>query len=50
MSEFVGVRAKLYSYKMFEGKEEKMCKGVKKVVIKKNISFEDYKTCLFSRK
>ena len=26
--EFVGLRAKLYSYKMFEGEESKKCKGV----------------------
>ena len=30
IEEFVGLRAKLYSYKMFEGKEEKKCKGIKK--------------------
>ena len=30
IEEFVGLRAKLYSYKIFEGKEEKKCKGVKK--------------------
>ena len=48
IEEFVGLRAKLYSYKMFEGKEEKKCKGIKKVVIKKQISFDDYKECLFS--
>ena len=47
---FIGLRAKLYSYKMFEGKEEKKCKGIKKSVIKKNISFGDYKECLFSKK
>jgi hypothetical protein len=46
MSEFIGLRAKLYAYKMCEGKEEKRCKGVKKYVVKKNISFEDYKKCL----
>ena len=50
IEEFVGLRAKLYSYKMFEGKEEKKCKGIKKSVIKKNISFENYKECLFSEK
>ena len=33
---------------MFEGKEEKKCKGIKKAVIKKHISFDDYKKCLFS--
>jgi hypothetical protein len=51
MHEFVGLRAKLYSYRMHEsGKEEKRCKGVKQSVVKKDISFENYKTCLFSRK
>ena len=50
IEEFVGLRAKLYSYKMFEGKEEKKCKGIKKAVIKKHISFDDYKECLFSKK
>ena len=33
---------------MFEGKEEKKCKGVKKNVVKKSIKFEDYKECLFT--
>ena len=47
---FVELRAKLYSYKMFEGKEEKKCKGIKKAVIKKQISFDDYVECLFSKK
>ena len=50
IEEFIGLRAKLYSCKMFEGKEEKKCKGIKKSVIKKNISFENYKECLFSEK
>ena len=31
IDEFVGLRAKLYSYKMFEGEESKKCKGVKKI-------------------
>lgn len=34
IEEFVGLRAKLYAYKMFEGGEEKKCKGVKKPVKK----------------
>ena len=50
IEEFVGLRAKLYSYKMFEGKEEKICKGVKKNVVKKNITRENYKERLFSEK
>ena len=37
IDEFVGLRAKLYSYKMFEGEESKKCKGVKKSVVKKKI-------------
>ena len=31
IDEFVGLRAKLYSYKMLEGNESKKCKGVKKI-------------------
>ena len=50
IDEFVGLRAKLYSYKMFEGEESKKCKGVKKSVVKKSITHEDYKTCLTTRK
>ena len=50
IDEFVGLRAKLYSYKMFEGEESKKCKGVKKSVVKKSITHEDYKKCLTNRK
>ena len=46
IKEFVGLRSKLYSYIMEEGKENKRCKGVKKQVVQKYISHEDYKTCL----
>ena len=46
IKEFVGLRAKLYSYKMDEGKENKRCKGIKKAVVEKSITHEDYKTCL----
>jgi len=49
ISEFVGLRAKLYAYKK-EGDEEKKCKGVKKGVVKNHISFDDYKNCLFCGK
>ena len=41
IAEFVGLRAKLYSYKMYEGEEKKKCKGVKQVVVKKNITHDD---------
>ncbi|CAH3143220.1 unnamed protein product [Pocillopora meandrina] len=48
IEEFVGLRAKLYSYKMFDGGGEmKKCKGVKKGVVESTISFDDYKRCLF---
>ena len=50
IKEFVGLRAKLYSYKMDEGKENKRCKGIKKVVVEKSISHEDYKRCLTTGK
>ena len=48
--EFVGLRAKLYSYKMLDGSEEKIYKGVSTNVIERNIEFDDYRECLFSRK
>ena len=46
IKEFVGLRAKLYSFKMEEGEENKKCKGIKKGVVEKSITHEDYKTCL----
>ena len=45
MTEFVGLRAKMYAYKV-EDEEHKKAKGVKKNVIQSNINFDDYKTCL----
>ena len=50
IDEFVGFRAKLYSHKMLEGEESKKCKGVKKSVVKKSLTHEDYKKCLFTGK
>ena len=50
IDEFVGLRAKLYSYQMLEGKESKKCKGVKKLVVKNSITHENYKNCLFTGK
>ena len=46
IKEFVGLRSKLYSYKMDEGEESKKCKGVKRQVVATSITHEDYKTCL----
>ena len=48
MTEFVALRPKLYSYRMLDSSEDKKCKGIKKCVVKKTLTFEDYKTCLFN--
>ena len=48
IEEFVGLRAKLYSFKMFEGKEINKCKGVNKSTIKSSISHQDFLNCLKS--
>ena len=40
MKEFVTLRPKMYG-------RIKKCKGIKKCMVKKTISFEDYKNCLF---
>ena len=48
MTDFVALRPKLYSYKKLDGSEDKKCKGIKKCVVKKTLTFEDYKTCLFN--
>ena len=41
--EFVGLRAKLYSFKLLDGSEDKKCKGVTKNVTKRSIQFDDYR-------
>ena len=46
MQEFVSLRPKMYSYRV-GNTEPKKCKGIKKCVVKKTITFEDYKKCLF---
>ena len=48
MTEFVVLRPKLYSYKKLDGLENKKCKGIKKCVVKKILTFEDYKASLFN--
>ena len=48
MTKFMALRPKLYSYKKLDGSEDKKCKGIKKCVIKRTLTFEDYKTCLFN--
>ena len=50
IQEFVGLRAKLYSFKMWgDSSEHKRCKGVKKNVVKNRITHDDYKNCLLNR-
>ena len=48
MSEFVGLRSKMYSYIMEDGKGGMTAKGIKKNVIKKDIMHEDYKNTLLN--
>ena len=46
MKEFISLRPKMYSYGVGNS-EPKKCKGIKKCVVKKTITFENYKRCLF---
>ena len=46
MTEFVGLRAKTYSYLIDDGSGDKKAKGIKKCVIKEKIRFEILKICL----
>ena len=48
ITHFVGLRPKLYTYKIEGQGEKQRAKGVKKCVIKKSLSFEDYKKCPFT--
>ena len=50
ITHFVGLRPKLYSYKVEDEKELKKCKGIKKSVVKKSIDFDDFVKCLFTGK
>ncbi|CAH3175005.1 unnamed protein product [Porites evermanni] len=50
ITHFVGLRPKLYSFKVEEDKTTKKCKGIKKNVVKKSMGFDDYVQCLFSGK
>ena len=48
ITHFVGLRPKLYSYKVEDEVELKKCKGIKKNVVKKSLDFDDYVKCLFT--
>ena len=46
VKEFVGLKAKTYSYLKENNNEDKKAKSTKKCVIKRKLKFEDYKNCL----
>ena len=46
MKEFVGLRAKTYSYLKDNNDEDKKAKSTKKCIIKRKLKFQDYKNCL----
>ena len=48
MIEFCALRAKVYAYLMEDGSERKKAKGTKKCIIKKEITFENYRKSLFN--
>ena len=48
ITHFIGLRPKLYSFKIEEDKSVKKCKGIKKSVVSKGITFEHYFDCLFT--
>ena len=50
ITEFVGLRSKMYSYVKDNNKEGRTAKGIKKSVIKKDITHENYKEILFKDK
>ena len=50
ITEFVGLRSKMYSYVKDNEKGGKTAKGIKKNIIKNNIKHEDYKNVLLENK
>ena len=50
IEEFIGLRSKLYAFKVFgDGNETKKAKGVKKSIVQKEICFDDFKKCLLTK-
>lgn len=53
LEEFVGLKSKCYALNVFENKnlndKFKKVKGIKKSVVKNEITFADYKKCLFTK-
>ena len=50
ITEFIGLRSKMYSYIKDNNKGGKTAKGIKKNIIKNNIKHEDYKNVLINNK
>ena len=50
IKEFYALRAKAYSYLMYDNSELRKSKGTKKCVIKRKTMFENYTDCLFNDK
>ena len=48
MTEFIGLRSKMYSVLIQNEKPIKKSKGVKSLVVKTTITFENYRDCLFN--
>ena len=48
ITEFIGLRSKMYSHTKDNNKNEKTSKGIKKYVIKRNLQHQDYKDTLFN--
>ena len=49
ITEFIGLRSKLYSYITDDNKPHKRCKGIKKCVIEQELEHINYKNCLNNR-
>ena len=50
MKEFIGPRARTYTYLMDDDSEHKKAKRTKKCVIKRGLMFKNYTDCLFNDK
>ena len=50
IKEFCALRAKTYAYLMGDDSEVKKAKETKKIVIKRELMFENYKDCLYNWK
>ena len=48
MTEFIALRPELYSFTKLDGTCDKKCKEIKKCVVKKTLSFDDYKNSLLN--